>query len=103
MHSKVVDLKALMRCISPPKDETQYDQQSMGNCKTNEQKVDEIVQFFLVTNLHHQKIPHIMEYVAYMVSVNVILLFSYDLRRSRFNKREEVEEEIFSRYLDVLT
>lgn len=44
-----------------------------------------------------------MEYVAYMVSVSVLLLTPFDLRRGRLNNREEVEEEVFTRYLDVLT
>jgi len=70
--------------------------------KNNAQKAEEIIQFFKLTqSLHSRAIPNIMEYAAYIVAIIVLLLDPYDLRKNRM-KKEEVEEEVFTRYFDVL-
>ena len=70
--------------------------------KNNAQKAEEIIQFFKLTqSLHSGKEPNIMEYAAYIVAIIALLLDPYDLRKNRM-KKEEVEEEVFTRYFDVL-
>ena len=44
-----------------------------------------------------------MEYVAYSVSISVFFSEAFNLRRGRLNTKEEIEEEVYSRYFDVLT
>jgi hypothetical protein len=44
-----------------------------------------------------------MEYVAYSVSISVSFSEAFNLRRGRLNTKEEIEEEVYSRYFDVLT
>jgi hypothetical protein len=44
-----------------------------------------------------------MESVAYSVSVSVFFSESFNLRRGRLVSKEEIEEEVYSRYFEVLT